>query len=545
MLAGRMVGARSASLERPSWVPAVALSSLLAAGLMAWDPHVHDLAAHVYRTELFERSGFSLWNASWYGGHYTLTHSVLFPPLAALLGARFVGALAVIASTYLFDRLVHERWGERARAATLWFGVGAVTMLASGRLSFALGVALALASLHALQHGRRLLTLSAALLCALASPVAACFLAGVLVVGAFVSGSRHRLALLAIAAAALVPVALLNLVFADPGREPFDFSAWLALPLWCAGALYVTRGMKAERELRAVVLAYLIVGTLVWLVPNPLGGNATRLGALFGGPVLAAALLSRGARLTAPMIALVLAGSVWWQVQPAVRDVADSVGDVSTSRAYYQPLATWLHANGGDGSRIEVPFTAAHWETAYLAPDFELARGWLRQLDRTRNGLFYNDRLTHRRYREWLQQNGIRYVALADATPDYSARAESALIEDDPPYLREVASLPHWNIYEVKGTLPLVEGRAGGSAQLVSLEPEAFVLRVREPGRFVVRVRATPFWKLKVGVGCVGKSGRWTLVRADRRGLVRVSIRFSLARAGRSAAGWHDDCRPS
>jgi hypothetical protein len=302
--------------------------------------------------------------------------------------------------------------------------------------------------------------------------------------------------------------------------------------------------MKAERELRAVVLAYLIVGTLVWIVPNPLGGNATRLGALFGGPVLAAALLSRGARLTTPAVALLLAGSVWWQVQPAVRDVAESVGDVSTSRAYYQPLVTWLHTNGGDGSRIEVPFTAAHWETAYLAPDFELARGWLRQLDRTRNGLFYNGHLTNRRYREWLQQNGITYVALADATPDYSARAERSLIEADPPYLQRVASLPHWSVYEVKGRRPLVEGRAGASARLVSLEPAAFTLRVRKPGRFVVRVRATPFWKLSVGAGCVGKSGRWTLVRADRPGPLRVSIRFSLARAGRSAAGWHEDCRP-
>src|SRR5438552_10146772 len=157
-----MVGARSASLERSSWLPAVALSTLLAALTMAWNPHVRDLAAHVYRTELFERDGFSLWNASWYGGHYILTHSVLFPPLAALLGARLVGALAVVASTYLFDRLVRERWGEHARLATLWFGAGAVTMLASGRLSFALGVAIALASLRALQRHRRFLAVLAA-----------------------------------------------------------------------------------------------------------------------------------------------------------------------------------------------------------------------------------------------------------------------------------------------------------------------------------------------------------------------------------------------
>ncbi len=540
-----MTGARSASLERPSWLPAVSLSAFLVAGLVAWNPHVRDLAAHVYRAELFERTGFGLWNAGWYGGHYVLTHSVLFPPLAALVGASVVGALAVLASTYLFDRVVLERWGAEARPATLWFAAGAATMLASGRLSFALGVAFGLASLRALQLGRRWLVIAAALTCALASPVAAAFLAGVIGIGALASSSPRKLAPLGVVVAALGPVAILNLVFGEAGREPFSFSAWIALPLWCGGALYVTRGLAAERELRAVIVAYLLVGTLVWLIPNPLGGNATRLGALFGGPVVAAALLSRGVRLVTPAVMLVLAGSLWWQLQPAVRDVAQSVGDASTKQAYYEPLASWLRANGGEHARIEVPFTAGHWETAYLAPDFELARGWLRQLDRTRNGLFYEEQLTHRTYRRWLQQNSIRFVALPDARPDYSARDEWQLIRSGPSYLRPVATLAHWRVYRVRNAVPLVQGRDGARGRLVSLEPEAFVLRVREPGRFVVRVRATPFWKLSAGYGCVGNADRWTLVRADRPGLVRVSIDFSLSRAERSATGWREDCLPA
>jgi hypothetical protein len=510
--------------------------------LGAWDPHVRDLAAHVYRTELFERDGFALWNASWYGGHYVLTHSVLFPPLAALLGERMVGVLSVVASTYLFDRLVLDRWGERARLATLWFGAGTVTMLASGRLSFALGVAVGLATLRALQRGRQGLALLAAFGCALASPVAAAFLAGVVVVGTLASRAERRHLTLLIAVAALAPVLVLNLIFAEGGREPFSFSAWIALPLWCGGALFVMRRLEGERDVRAVIAAYLLVGTLIWLVPNALGGNATRLGALFGGPVLAAALLSRRVRLGAPAVALVLAGSLWWQIGAAVRDVAGSMGDASTSSTYYLPLTEWLHEHGGDSARIEVPFTSEHWETAYLAPDFELARGWLRQLDRTRNSLFYEGRLTHRRYRDWLEQNSIRYVALADAPPDYSARQESELIRAAPEYLQPVARLEHWQIYSVPRRRSLVEGRDGARGRLVRLEPEAFTLRVNRPGRFVVRVRSTPYWKVTTGVGCVGKSGRWALVRADRRGLVRVSIRFSLARAGRAAAGWRGAC---
>ena len=78
---------------RPDWLPAVALSAALAAAMLAWNPQVGDLAAQVFRTELFERGGLAIWNGSWYGGHYTLTYSVLFPPLAALLGPQVVGTL--------------------------------------------------------------------------------------------------------------------------------------------------------------------------------------------------------------------------------------------------------------------------------------------------------------------------------------------------------------------------------------------------------------------------------------------------------------------
>ena len=84
--------------------------------LLVWDPHVRDLAAHVFRAELFEREGFAIWNGSWYGGHYLLTQSVLFPPLGALLGPELVGAISVVAGVYLFDRLARERWGERGPA---------------------------------------------------------------------------------------------------------------------------------------------------------------------------------------------------------------------------------------------------------------------------------------------------------------------------------------------------------------------------------------------------------------------------------------------
>ncbi len=163
---------------RPDWLPAVALSALLAALMLAWNPQVGDLAAQVFRTELFQHTGLAIWNGSWYGGHYTLTYSVLFPPLASLLSPQLVGTLSVVASSYFFDRLVRDRWGEAARWATLWFAAGVVTLLADGQLTFALGVAFGLASLRALQTRRVAKALLASAACALSSPVAAVFLAG-------------------------------------------------------------------------------------------------------------------------------------------------------------------------------------------------------------------------------------------------------------------------------------------------------------------------------------------------------------------------------
>src|SRR3954451_4515468 len=139
---------------RFEWLPAVALSSALALLMIAWSPPVGDLAAQVFRTELFQRAGLAIWNGSWYGGHYTLTNSFLFPPLSALLGPQLVGLLAVVSSSYLFDRIVRDRWGVEARWATLWFAAGVVTLLADGQLIFALGVAFALAALRCLQVGR-------------------------------------------------------------------------------------------------------------------------------------------------------------------------------------------------------------------------------------------------------------------------------------------------------------------------------------------------------------------------------------------------------
>lgn len=520
---------RMPQLRGLSWLPAVGLSVAFTVAVLLWDPHVRDLAAQTFRTELFERGGFSIWNGSWYGGHYTLTYSVLGPPAAALIGPRLVGALSVVASAYLFDRLVREHWGEQAHWATLWFGVGAVSLLVAGQLTFAMGVAFGLLSLRCLQKEHPLQATVAAMACALASPVAAAFLGGV-VLAAIVPGKARRGGA-AVAGVALGVVLLLNLTFPESGEFPFAFTSYIGIPLWCAGALLLTRGMPEERDFRLAVIAYLAAATVAWLIPNPLGGNAIRLGALFGGPVLAAIMLTRRPRVSPILVALVLVGSLYWQLMAGVRAAVQTDGDRSTTATYYEPLRDWLGRHGGGTSRIEVPPTSNHWESAYLAPDFGLARGWLRQLDTTRDDVFYEGRLTHERYSRWLRANAVRYVALPDAPLDYSARAERSLILSEPGYLQPRWSSPHWRVYSVRRPGPLVVGDGRSSGRMRSLGTESFAIEVTRPGNLIVRQRFTPFWAVKSGPGCVERAGSWTRLQARRPGLIRVGIDFSPGRA--------------
>jgi hypothetical protein len=336
-----------------------------------------------------------------------------------------------------------------------------------------------------------------------------------------------------------------NLVFPDPGQFPFAFTSFIGVPLWCGSALYVTRGLRGEeRQLRWAIVAYLLVGTLVWLVPNPMGGNAVRLGALFGGPVLAAVVLARRPRVSPWFLALFMVGGLFWQVNASVSQIARSVGDPSTSRSYFQPAARWLRDHGGDGMRVEAPPTANHWESAYLAPQFELARGWLRQLDTTRDDIFYDGEsaLTPTAYRRWLRQNAISYVALPDAPLDYSSVAEQKLILSEPSYLDLRWSSAHWRIYAVRDPEPLVEPLGAAAARVLWVGRQGFGLDVSRPGDFLVRVNFTPYWSIARGAGCLLRRGEWTVARASHPGILRVSADFSLGRAWNAVTGARKTC---
>jgi hypothetical protein len=504
---------------------AVALVTGLA--YLVFEPRPGDLAAHVFRAELFGREGFTIWNGQWYGGHHTLAYSVLTPPLSWLVGPRLLLVLSCVAIAFLFEQLVRGHFGaDRARLGALWLGGGTATLLATSRLPFALGTALGLGALLALQRDRPRWATALALLTPLASPVAGAFtgLAGL----AYAMGSERRLRGASVAVAALAPPLLLGHAFPEGGWAPFPVTAYLPIPIFCAACLVLLP--RDERVLRAGAILYAVGGTLAVCAETQIGGTAPRLGMLFGGPLLLCATADRLKRATPRLLGVALAGCAllaYWQWTSAIRDIDKALRDPAADSDYFEPLRQFLYALP-DQRRIEIPFTSSRWENSEVAPIVPLARGWLRQLDTGLNPVFYRGGLNRLTYASWLAENAVRYVALPSAKPDKSSYGERALIEQGLPYLQLRWKSDDWRVYEVLLPAPIVVPRGRANIVLERLGSDELLLDVKQPGEALVRVRWTPYW-LAAGA-CVERAGEWTRVIAGERGFMRLSIRFAPER---------------
>jgi hypothetical protein len=498
------------------WLPAL-LAAALAVLYLFWDPLAPDLAAQVFRTDLFEHDGFTLWNGQWFGGHHTLGYSVLFPPLAAAIGPELVGCLAAVASGLLFDRIARGHWAEDAWLGSLWFAASTATNLLIGRLTFALGVAVGLGAVLALQRHRRALALGLAAVCSLASPVAGLFVG---LAGVSLALTDRRREGLELAVAAVAPAVALSLAFPDTGHQTFDaITLW---PILIYAAAVVALVPRSERALRVGAVLYALAAVASFVIDTPMGSNIARLGTTFGPAVLACALWPRRRWALLALAPLLL----FWQWKPTYNDLVKA-RDASVHASYYTPLVGFLAAHRDPPGRIEVVPTRTHWEVVHVSEGFPIARGWERQLDTRFDSLFYDGSLNAATYRRWLDALGVRYVALADAPADFAAVKERRLVAAGPPYLREVWRDRHWRVYLVASPVPI----ASGVATVTSLGAHRVDLEATRAGDALVRVRWTPYWALVRGDGCVER-GPHDLVRLRLRqsGAVRIETRFALSR---------------
>ena len=493
---------------------APAVAGLLAALATALRWRGADWPAQLHRVDLVARGGSLLWSTVWFGGHHLPGYGVMFPVLAARVGATSVAILSCVVAATCFQSLAEhpQRW--RAVAASTLFAAGTVVNVAVGRLTFALGLAVGLAALAALRRDHRIVGAALVVATPLASPVAGVMLALALVVVA-VHERRWRPALLA--AAAMVPIAVAAVAFPEGGRFPFRPAA----VAWTLVAVSAVAVVTDRRVVRLGAVAYAVACMATFVVANPLGANVTRLGMFVAAPLVV--LTARPRRVA--IAALAVPALIWWQWSPALDGIARAGRDPSSVAAYHEPLVAAVASFGPLDGRVEVVPTRRHWETVYVASEVPLARGWERQLDIGRNAIFYEDDLDRASYHRWLLDNAVRYVALADVALDPSAGAEAELVRGRPAYLQAVWRNEHWVLYRVVDARPLVEG----PARLVRSGPADVVLDVTGPGPVLVRVRWSSHWSLDAP-GCVDESpDGWTELRSMSPG--RVTLRPVLARS--------------
>src|SRR4051794_10020567 len=443
-----------------------------------------------------------MWNNFWYAGRYSfVTYSLIYYPLAALLGIKVLALASVASAAMAFSIVVFREWGPVSLISSRSFAVLWAGIIGAAAFPFALAMSFALLSIWALQRGRRGRFAIGAVLTLAASPLGFVLLtvvvAGVAVARRSLRDVRVQIAVVGGCAAGEL---LLYRLFGDGGRFPFETLQLLPGLIFCGLGLLVTRGVVTARPLRGIFWIYLLVLLTAYVVPSSVGSNIERIRYL----ALPLALISVALRHWRPLwlvVPAVVLAAVW-NATPIAATFARASTDPEASAAYWQPAIGYLHTHLSPSYRVEVVDTAEHWPAAYL-PDagIPIVRGWYRQSDFPQNELLYDSKLGPRAYRAWLRKLAVRYVLLTDAPADYSSRREATLIRSGASGLVPVKSLQHMTVYELPHATPLVTGP--GSATVLWLWPQRLVTTVGAPGTYRVRIRWSPYWHSPNG--CVSR----------------------------------------
>lgn len=484
-----------------------ALTASLCAALAALATHVlgppaGDAPAHVFQTLAFARHGYALWDNYWYSGSYQyVLYSVVYYPVAAIGGIIPVAVASASFAAWAFASAAGRLWGLPARWPSLAFAATApVIVMVSGMYPFGAGVAVAGLAIVALQRGRRILAAAAIFAVPAFSPLA--FLLLLVVLGAaLITATSPRRALrtnrwpAAAVGCALVAAAALKVAFGGTGYYPFSaVDLATALGFSIAGVV-LARGRIRRDFLSALFVIYGLVNVLVFLVPSPVGANATRLYSIAGLPLLWLASRTHAPRFRSRWLLVILAVAFTAQVAPYAASGYRSYEErTAAAAAYWRPALSFLRRQAAPGYRVEVVATAGHWEAYYLArAGVPLARGWYRQADFPQNTLLYQQSISSSAYLSWLRSLGIEYVLLPDVPLDYSSQAEAALIESGRSGLVPDGSSAHWRYFRVPDPVGIITS-PGPAPEQVRISASGISFIAPQAGSYLVRVHYSPYW---------------------------------------------------
>ena len=437
-------GSGCPSCARPLLCTGIAAAT---ASLLVWlAPPSGDLAAHEYQRSLFLVHGFTLWDNFWYAGRYAFVgYSVLYYPLAALLGIRLLAVLTVALAAGAFARaaragvgtrgalggpLVRGRLGRRADHRR-------VPVRARHRRSLC-------SALLALQRRAALARAPALTLLVLAASPVALVLLAVVLVGSCRRAPRSPTARARRAGARASacgggrdrPAASLS------GRRPARLPRRArpsAASTFCIVGIALTSGHRTRtRAARSASPPTAIASRSSTSIPSGLGENVARL--RYPRPPARAARRSRsaaGARCRSSMAAVALAAARGTSPR-SPRGWARSASDRSARarRSGRPPVALPpAHLRPGlprRGGRHE----SDHWPALLPRPARDPAGTRLVPAGRLSRStrLLYRQRPLHaaRSTRPGSGASAWRTSSSHDAPPDYSSRREARLITERP-----------------------------------------------------------------------------------------------------------------
>jgi hypothetical protein len=467
-------GPPSRSPRQFRWAIPTIVTALNAVAFVLVRPDVNDLWAARARASAVDHGvGLSYW-FNWFGGSTPGNYSVFTPYLCALVGTELLGALAAVATTALATVLL--RGTRHPLAASALAAVSVIANLWSGRIPFLLGAAFGVAALIAVRSHRRAWTVGLTVLSVLASPVTGAFLA-IGLSGTFLTtrtkAYRPIVAYAVVTAgAALIAVAL---VFGTPGPEPFEF----VFALEVLGALVLLWCARPPDHLRTTLYVTALATIALFLIPNGMGSNISRL-VFFCLPVAVVALSTLRSRVLAiAVVPLALAGGAG-----TVLDLVNASHPVSSS-SYYDSLIRELDATRGlMNCRVEVVNHGAHAGDAVLLNHAQLARGWETQENTALNNALDNKALDATTYKIWLDNNAVCYVALpADSVksnPEYDLVAKGRI-----GYLTEIWHDGDWQLFQVLSPTHIV----AAPATVIAYNQAAMTIHVPCTCAVKVRVR--------------------------------------------------------
>jgi hypothetical protein len=505
-----------------------AVTTTIAAVVVAIGPAPGDAAVHLYRTYLV-RHGIFVWDNFSYAGWYPLTsYSLLYYLPTEIVGNLPLVFAAAVASTVLFSSIAMREWGRAALWPSRVFGVLAAAPMFTGLFAYSLGFTAMLATLKLLQLRRHRLAIIPAILTVGFSPLAFAFLCLIVVSYAAVQRgiSRRRIWFAGgLAVAGAVEVAALLLFRTTQGVYPFHWEDFLSVMIVTVLGVLVARRTRAAAPFMAFFALWGLGSVFFYVVSSPLGDNWTRLDAfIFPVMLLTAALADFKPRR---LVVLACACAFAYNVVPYFLLIPSRLDNNSEQATYWTPAIRYLRGHLQPGYRVEVVPTAEHWEADWIPKaGIPLARGWYQQIDEGDNALFYSNSLNAPTYVAWLRENAVRYVLLTRTAPlDWHGGAREAQIaRSHAAGLTLVYRSKNWLIYELPRATPLLSGP--GHPVITAFEHTVTTGRVFSPGRYLLREHYTPYWRLK-GAGCVERGpNKMTILELSRPGP------FSLAAPG-------------